>query len=51
MQTMLGSRYVAVIQADVELWNSKLNLVADMMDEWLTFQRNWVCLRCLRIFK
>jgi dynein heavy chain len=41
LQTMAGSRFVAVVREDVDIWDAKLNLVSELMDEWLTFQRNW----------
>ena len=44
IQTMLGTRYVSEIRADVEAWQVKLVLISDIIDEWLTCQRQWMYL-------
>jgi len=41
---MLGTRFVAEIRADVEQWQVKLVLISDILDEWLTCQRQWMYL-------
>ncbi len=41
LQTMMGSRYISVVREEVDIWDARLNLISEMMDEWLTFQRNW----------
>ena len=33
---MLGARHVAGIRKEVEEWEKKLNLIAEIIDEWLT---------------
>jgi dynein axonemal heavy chain len=44
LQTMLASRYIAVVQTRVERWDQKLSYLSDMLDEWLLCQRNWMYL-------
>ena len=44
VSAMLGSRYVNEIRAKVEDWESKLAYLSDCIDEWLTFQRQWMYL-------
>lgn len=44
IQTMMGSKYVAEIRAAVELWEKHLGYITDVIDEWLTFQRQWMYL-------
>lgn len=44
IQTMMGSKYVNEIRAQVEEWEKKLGYIADVIDEWLTFQRQWMYL-------
>lgn len=41
---MMGSRYVTEIRAEVEDWERKLGYISDTIDEWLTFQRQWMYL-------
>ena len=41
---MMGSRYVTEIRAEVEEWEKKLGYISDLIDEWLTFQRQWMYL-------
>ena len=41
---MLGTKYVQFIKADVESYEKKLLLISDIIDEWLTCQRNWMYL-------
>ena len=40
----MGSRYVNEIRAEVEEWERKLGYISDTIDEWLTFQRQWMYL-------
>lgn len=35
IQTMLSTRYVSVIKAEVEVWEKKLFLISEVLDEWL----------------
>ena len=44
IQTMMGSKYVAEIRARVEEWEKHLGYISDVIDEWLTFQRQWMYL-------
>ena len=44
IQTLLGTRFVAGIRSQVEEWQNKLALIADVIDEWLTCQRQWMYL-------
>ena len=41
---MLGTRFVQEIRPQVEEWEKKLVLISDIIDEWLTCQRNWMYL-------
>ena len=40
----MGSKYVAEIRAKVEEWEKHLGYISDVIDEWLTFQRQWMYL-------
>ncbi|KAK3576323.1 hypothetical protein CHS0354_039732 [Potamilus streckersoni] len=42
--TILGSRYVAPIKAQVMDWDRKLQGFSITLEEWLTCQRNWLYL-------
>ncbi|CEM19434.1 unnamed protein product [Vitrella brassicaformis CCMP3155] len=44
VQTMMGSRFIAGIRAQVEEWERKLNLTSDVLDEWIQVQRAWMYL-------
>mmetsp|Transcript_28691 Transcript_28691/g.25703 ORF Transcript_28691/g.25703 Transcript_28691/m.25703 type:complete len:350 (-) Transcript_28691:1344-2393(-) len=44
VQTMLGTRYVHEIRSLVEEWEKKLALISEVIDEWLTCQRQWMYL-------
>ena len=44
VSAMMGSRYVNEIRAEVEDWERKLGYISDTIDEWLTFQRQWMYL-------
>lgn len=41
---MMGSRFVTEIRTEVEDWERKLGYISDTIDEWLTFQRQWMYL-------
>ncbi len=41
---MLGSKYVQKIRSQVEVWEQKLSYISDVIDEWLTCQRQWMYL-------
>ena len=44
LQTILASRFVAGIRTEVEVWEKKLSLLSEVLDEWMTCQRNWMYL-------
>jgi dynein heavy chain len=44
LQTMLASRFVLGIKEEVEKWEGYLRLLQEVLDEWLTCQRNWMYL-------
>jgi dynein heavy chain len=47
LQTMMGSRYIAGVQTEVEAWDKKLSLLSDTLDEWVTCQRSWMYLETI----
>jgi len=47
LQTMLASRFVAGIRSTVEVWDKKLSLVSETLDEWLAVQRAWMYLESI----
>lgn len=44
IQSMMGSRYVAEIRESVEVIEKRLLLISEIIDEWLTCQRQWMYL-------
>ena len=44
VSAMMGSRYVTEIKHEVEEWERRLGYISDTIDEWLTFQRQWMYL-------
>lgn len=44
IQSMMGSRYVAEIRESVEIIEKRLLLISEIIDEWLTCQRQWMYL-------
>lgn len=44
VSTMMGSKFVTEIKASVETMERKLVYLADVIDEWLKFQRQWMYL-------
>jgi dynein heavy chain len=40
----MGSKFVAEIRDEVELWEKKLAYISDVFDEWLVFQKSWMYL-------
>jgi dynein heavy chain len=44
LQTILASRFVAGIRAEIEVWEKKLSMLSEVLDEWSTCQRNWMYL-------
>jgi len=47
LQTMLGSRFISGVQSLVEVWEKKLSLLSETLDEWVTCQRNWMYLETI----
>ncbi|CAM9568719.1 unnamed protein product [Heterosigma akashiwo] len=47
LQTMMGSRFILGVQAEVEVWAKKLALLSETLDEWVTCQRNWMYLETI----
>nr|CCA18662.1 hypothetical protein ALNC14_048050 [Albugo laibachii Nc14] len=44
ISTILGSRYIGGIQAEVESWKKKLTALQELLDVWLAVQKNWLYL-------
>lgn len=44
IQSMMGSRYVGEIREQVEVLEKRLMLISEIIDEWLTCQRQWMYL-------
>lgn len=44
LQTILGSRFVKGIREKVDLWDGKLRLLSDVLEEWILCQRAWLYL-------
>ena len=43
-QTMLGSPFIAWLKKRTEDWEKKLKTMTDVLDEWLSLQKNWLYL-------
>merc|ERR1719238_2205783 len=41
---MMGSRFITGIKDKVEVWEKKINLCSDTIDEWYQVQRAWMYL-------
>lgn len=44
LQTIMASRFVAPVKEKVEQWIKSLRLVSDVIEEWITLQKNWMYL-------
>eukprot|EP00796_Vickermania_ingenoplastis_P010528 gene10529-7314_t len=44
LQTIMASRFVAPVKDKVESWIKNLRLVSDVIEEWITLQKNWMYL-------
>lgn len=44
LQTIMASRFVAPVKDKVEAWIKNLRLVGDVLEEWITLQKNWMYL-------
>jgi dynein heavy chain len=42
--TMMGSRFVQGVRDKVEVWEKKINMASDVIDEWYQVQRAWMYL-------
>jgi dynein heavy chain len=47
LQTMMGSRYIEGVRAEVEEWDRRLSMLSDTLDEWVTVQKNWMYLETI----
>jgi dynein heavy chain len=47
LQTMTASKFVVGVRAQVEEWDKKLQMVSEVLDEWMNCQRNWMYLECI----
>lgn len=47
VQTMIGSRYVVGIRDKVHVWDHKIKLSMEVVDEWLLVQRAWMYLESI----
>ena len=44
VQAVVGSRYVAPMLSEAELWRKRLGLLAEVLDVWLALQQSWMYL-------
>ncbi|CAD2215824.1 Dynein heavy chain, N-terminal region 2/Hydrolytic ATP binding site of dynein motor region/AAA domain (dynein-related subfamily), putative [Angomonas deanei] len=44
IQTIMASRFVSTVKEEVEVWVKNLRLMSDVIEEWITLQRNWMYL-------
>ena len=44
LQSMLASKDVTLILDKVDVWQKRLSLFSDTIDEWLSVQRDWMYL-------
>ena len=44
IQGMMGSKYVAAIKHKVEVWENRLLLVQETLEEWIYLQKQWIYL-------
>ena len=42
LQSMLASRFVKPFLQDVQLWEKKLSLIAEVIEIWMEVQRKWM---------
>lgn len=47
LQVMSTSRFVAGIREEVNMWEKRLVMVGDVLDEWLSTQRKWIELEAI----
>ena len=44
LQTIMASRFVVGVRSRAEEWATKLRVVSDVIEEWITMQKNWMYL-------
>ena len=49
LQSMLASRFVKPFLQDVQLWEKKLSLIAEVIEIWMEVQRKWMYLESIFI--
>ena len=47
LQTMLASRYISGVREQVELWDKRLALLSETLDEWISCQKQWMYLETI----
>jgi dynein heavy chain len=47
LQTMMGSRFIMGVREAVEIWDKKLALLSETLDEWIACQRQWMYLETI----
>ena len=47
LQTMTGSPFVAGVKDDVTVWEKKLSVLSQTLDEWTQCQRTWMYLETI----
>ncbi len=45
--TMRASRFAYAVGDQLDLWDSRLNVFSDTLDEWIAFQKNWLYLEVI----
>ena len=44
VSTCMGSKFVTEIREEVEEWEASLGYLGFLIDEWISFQRQWMYL-------
>jgi dynein heavy chain len=47
LQSMFASRWVVGIREEVDMWEHKLALLSEVLDEWVACQRSWMYLEVI----
>jgi dynein heavy chain len=47
LQSMFASRWVVGIREEVEVWDRRLSLLSEVLDEWVACQRSWMYLEVI----